>query len=133
MDIRTYWVSPSGKKFYALPKRWHNITPFTPATACYHGWGMFWERIPEAPARTQCTKYELLQCLEEHFPELLVTLKERYAASEELQFYWNSVIRLDRANADFQKAATQLGVTSEQLDGIFAKIGSATAGEGTEA
>lgn len=123
MAIREYWVSPSGEKFYTLPKRWHNLTPFPASVAYAHGWSKFGEHVQEPDhTRTQCTKYELLQCLEQFFPDLLSTLKEKYAANEELQFYWNSVIRLDRTNADFQKAAQELGVTDEQLDEIFQKI-----------
>ena len=74
-------------------------------------------------ARTQCTKYELVTCLQNHFPELLASLRQAYAQSANLQFYWNSVLDLDRNNADFQNLANSLGITSEQLDAIFAKIG----------
>ena len=78
--------------------------------------------VPVIP-RTQCTRYELVQCLQEYFPELLANLRAAYAQSAELQFYWNSVLDLDRNNADFQSLVSSLGVTSEQLDAIFAKIG----------
>lgn len=129
MAIREYWVSPAGEKFYTLPKKWHNLTPFSDKVAYAHGWSRFGEHVQEPDTtRTQCTKYELLHCLEEFFPELLTTLKEKYAASEELQFYWNSVIRLDRTNADFRREAEALGVTDEQLDEIFQKI-TTTGGE----
>ena len=82
-----------------------------------------WKAEHPAPARTQCTKYELVTCLQNHFPELLASLRAAYAQSAELQFYWNSVLDLDRNNADFQSLVSGLGVTSEQLDAIFAKIG----------
>ena len=75
------------------------------------------------PARTTCTKYELVQCLQTHFPELLASLRQAYAQSADLQFYWNSVLDLDRDNADFQQIVSGLGITSAQLDAIFAKIG----------
>ena len=74
------------------------------------------------PARITCTKYELVTCLQDHFPELLESLREAYAQSAELQFYWNSVLDLDRNNADFQNLVQKLGVTSEQIDAIFSKI-----------
>ena len=74
-------------------------------------------------ARTQCTKYELVTCLQNYFPELLASLREAYAQSAELQFYWNSVLDLDRNNADFQNLVNSLGVTDAQLDAIFSKIG----------
>ena len=72
--------------------------------------------------RTTCTKYELVTCLQNHFPELLQMLKDNYAVTPNLQFYWNSVLDLDRNNVDFVNLAQSLGVTSEQLDEIFAKI-----------
>ena len=83
-----------------------------------------WYREHPEPVipRTQCTKYELVTCLQKHFPELLASLREAYAQSADLQFYWNSVLDLDRNNADFLTLANILGVTSEQLDEIFAKI-----------
>ena len=83
-----------------------------------------WYQAHPAPVipRTQCTKYELVKCLQEHFPELLQTLKDNYAVTPNLQFYWNSVLDLDRNNADFQAMTQSLGVTAEQLDAIFAKI-----------
>ena len=85
-----------------------------------------WRRQHPAPPptpRTTCTKYQLVTCLQTYFPELLASLRQAYAASSDLQFYWNSVLDLDRNNADFQNLAQTLGVTSEQLDTIFAKIG----------
>ena len=78
---------------------------------------------PPPPTRTMCTKYELVTCLEAHFPKLLASLRSAYAASPDLQFYWNSVLDLDRNNADFQNLAQSLGVTSAQIDAIFAAIG----------
>ena len=76
---------------------------------------------PPVP-RTTCTKYELVTVLRERFPELLAALRQAYAADADLQFWWNSVNELDRDNADFQAAAEKLGVTSEQLDEIFAAV-----------
>ncbi len=96
-----------------------------------HGWREWtreeydeWHRAHPAPVipRTQCTKYELVKCLQEHFPELLQMLKDNYAVTPNLQYYWNSVLDLDRNNADFQTQVNRLGVTSEQLDEIFSKI-----------
>ena len=77
---------------------------------------------PPPPARTTCTKYELVRCLQTHFPELLTSLRAAYAASPDLQFYWNSVLDLDRSNPDFQAITDTLGITSEQLNAIFEKI-----------
>ena len=103
-----------------------------PEAMTAHGWRDWtreeydaWYREHPEPVipRTQCPKYELVKCLQEHFPELLETLKINYQVNPDLQFYWNSVIELDRANSDFQQLAERLEVTSEQLDAIFAKIG----------
>ena len=103
-----------------------------PEAMTAHGWRDWtreeydeWHRAHPAPVvpRTQCTKYELVTCLQTHFPELRASLRQAYAQSAELQFYWNSVLDLDRNNADFQSLVNSLGVTAEQLDAIFAKIG----------
>ena len=103
-----------------------------PEAMTAHGWRDWtreeydaWYRehpVPVIP-RTQCTKYELVTCLQTHFPELLASLRQAYAQSPDLQFYWNSVLDLDRNNADFRNLVQSLGVTAEQLDEIFAKIG----------
>ena len=102
-----------------------------PEAMIAHGWRDWtreeydeWYRQHPAPVipRTQCTKYELVTCLQKHFPELLQMLKDNYAVTPNLQFYWNSVLDLDRNNADFLTLANSLGVTSEQLDAIFSKI-----------
>ena len=78
---------------------------------------------PVAPyVSGHCSKYQLVRALRERFPELLATLRQAYAADLELQFFWNTVAELDRENTDFQAAAEKLGVTSEQLDDIFAAV-----------
>lgn len=79
---------------------------------------------PPPPARTTCTKYELVRCLQTHFPWSIAKLRAAYDANTDLQFYWNSVVELDRNNVDFQAFADKLGITSE-LDEIFSKIGAA--------
>ena len=76
---------------------------------------------PTVPVTT-CTKYQLVTCLQKYFPELLEALRTAYQQSPDLQFYWNSVLDLDRNNADFQNLAAALGVSEEQLDEIFSKI-----------
>ncbi len=84
-----------------------------------------WRRqhpAPPPPPRTVCTKYELVGVLSKHFPELLAELRQAYAASPELQFYWNTVNDLDRANADFQRFAQTLGISEAQIDAIFAAL-----------
>ena len=84
-----------------------------------------WRRqhpAPPPPPRTTCTKYELVNALQAKFPELLAELRQAYAASAELQFYWASVNELDRNNADFQRFAHTLGISEAQIDAIFAAL-----------
>ena len=84
-----------------------------------------WRRehpAPPPPPRSQCTKYELVRCLQTHFPDLLARLREAYASNQNLQFFWNSVLNLDRENVDFQSIVATLGITESELDEIFQKI-----------
>lgn len=84
-----------------------------------------WRRqhpAPPPPARTTCTKYELVSALQAHFPELLAELLQAYVESPSLQFFWNTVVELDRANADFQRFAQTLGISEAQIDAIFAAL-----------
>ena len=120
--FKGYWLAPTLEKFSTLPAIWHNISPFNENTARSHGWVKCYERVEDVPASRTCTKYELIACLNEHYPSLLASLKEAYAADTDLQFYWNTVIQLDRDNDDFKSAVAKLGVTEEQLDDIFSKI-----------
>ena len=78
---------------------------------------------PEPPPRTTCTKYELVTALRERFPELLTALREAYKADAELQFWWNTVNDLDRANPDFAAAVKKLGIDAAAIDAIFAAVG----------
>lgn len=120
--LKVYWLAPTLEKFDTLPAIWHNTSPFNESTARSHGWVKCYERVEDEPASRTCTKYELIACLTKHYPSLLATLKEAYAAAPALQFYWNTVIQLDRDNDDFKAAVAKLGVTEEQLDDIFSKI-----------
>ena len=120
--FKVYWLAPTLEKFDTLPSTWHNISPFNEGTARSHGWVKCYERVEDEPASRTCTKYELIACLNEHYPSLLASLKEAYAADTDLQFFWNTVIQLDRDNDDFKAAVSKLGVTEEQLDDIFSKI-----------
>lgn len=131
------WLKEEGNRLIQPPVNYQTeagwIMNFykNPEAMTAHGWREFtreefdaWYREHPEPVipRTKCTKYELVTCLQKHFPELLETLKINYQVNPNLQFYWNSVIELDRANSDFQQLAERLDVTSEQLDAIFAKI-----------
>ena len=120
---------PPPVNFYT-GERWIMNFNQSPDAITEYGWREWtkaeydaWHQAHPAPARTTCTKYELVKCLQTCFPELLASLREAYAQSADLQFYWNSVLDLDRNNADFQSLVSGLGITTAQLDAIFAKIG----------
>lgn len=86
-----------------------------------------WREVdaPEEPARelpATCTKYELVNALQELDPELLTSLRAAYAQYEDLQFYWNTVQELARGNGDFRRFALMLGADDAQLDALFARI-----------
>lgn len=77
------------------------------------------------PLPTTCTKYELVNAMQELDPELLTSLRAAYAQYEDLQFYWNTVQELDRNNGDFRRFALMLGADDAQLDALFAAIAEA--------
>ena len=119
-------------KNYLTPDGWVMNFDKSPEQTAAYGWRDWtgaeiaaWKAEHPDPVitRTACTKYELVTCLRTCFPELLASLRTAYANSPDLQFWWNSVLDLDRENADFQQTVSALGITEEQLDAIFAKIG----------
>lgn len=86
--------------------------------------GYIWEApvsVTLAP-RTTCSPYELLVCLESKFPDLFLAFKEALTTNADIRFWWDAVKELDRNNTHFKAMCTQLGVTDEQLDAIFAAI-----------
>ena len=119
------FVTPDGGTIFNFPLNVEamNRYGYTVTEAEAEEWRKEHPVIP--PARTTCTKYELVTCLRTYFPELLANLRDAYMQNTDLQFWWNSVLDLDRDNADFQQTVSALGITSEQLDAIFAKIGEA--------
>ena len=80
---------------------------------------------PAPPPPSTCTKYQLVTALREHFSELLAELRQAYATDAELQFWWNTVIDLDRNNADFGAICERLKIDAETLDAIFDVISEA--------
>ena len=132
------WLKEENNRLIPPPVNYRTATETimnfykNPEAMTAHGWRDWtreeydaWHQAHPQPVipRTTCTKYELVTCLQTHFPELLASLRQAYAQSPDLQFYWNSVLDLDRDNADFRNLVQSLGVTAEQLDAIFAKIG----------
>lgn len=77
---------------------------------------------PDPAPRTTCTKYEFINALKAVDNSLFEQLRTLYSTNSDLQFYWNTIIELDRNNEDFQTFADYAGVTSGQLDEIFDSI-----------
>ncbi len=72
----------------------------------------------ERIAKLTCTKRVFALMLQ----ELGITyamLKELIATNEQAQLEWDLCIELERANPLLDIMAAQLGITSEQLDGLF--------------
>lgn len=133
------WLKEIDEKLCEPPKNYR--TPEGKWIVCFHqsprlmqeyGWrdwseeeiAEFEQQHPDPPPvpRNMCTKYELVTCLQTHFPDLLARLREAYASNQNLQFFWNSVLNLDRENVDFQSIVATLGITESELDEIFQKI-----------
>ncbi len=115
----TYWTSPLGKiKFYSLPGQWRNISPFTEEIAISKGWTKHEEEyIP-----TTCTKYQFLNSLRKNGKELYERFASAYSSNPEFSMFWNSVLDLDRENADFLRFCEELGVSPEQVEAVFSAI-----------
>lgn len=116
------FVTPDGGTIFNFPLNVEamNRYGYTVTEAEAEEWRKEHPVIP--PQRTTCTKYELVTCLRTYFPELLQMLRDNYDVTPSLRFWWNSVLDLDRENADFQQTVSALGITEEQLDEIFSKI-----------
>lgn len=116
---RKYWLSPIGSiKWYGLPRKWHGITPFGESTALSKGWTEHEEEyIP-----TTCTKYQFLNSLRKNGKELYERFASAYSSNPEFSMFWNSVLDLDRENADFLRFCEELGVSPEQVEAVFSAI-----------
>ena len=76
------------------------------------------QKEKERIAKLTCTKRVFALMLQ----ELGITytmLKELIATNEQAQLEWDLCIELERANPLLDIMAAQLGITSEQLDGLF--------------
>lgn len=118
-------------KNYLTPNGWIMNFDKSPEQMAAYGWRDWteteiaaWKAEHTDPVitRTACTKYELITCLRTCFPDLLASLRDAYMQNTDLQFWWNSVLDLDRDNADFRQTVAALEITEAQLDEIFAKI-----------
>lgn len=76
------------------------------------------EKEKEHIAKLTCTKRVFALMLQ----ELGITytmLKELIATNEQAQLEWDLCVELERSNPLLDVMALQLGITSEQLDGLF--------------
>lgn len=121
---RYVYVNPTGYPIEQLPKEWHGISPFTEAKAIEHKWRKVWLPDPEPVKEpvTKCTKYDLVKCLREHFPEYLEKLKDAYGKDSHVAFFWNTVNDLDRNNAEFIELAHAIGFDDTQIDEVFSLV-----------
>lgn len=79
-------------------------------------------RVDENPP-TECTKYEFVRAIRALDQSLYASLMRLYSSSVEIQFFWNTVNDLDRANADFQRLSDAAGLDDVKLYDIFHWIG----------
>lgn len=121
---RFIYVNPTGYPIEQLPREWHGISPFTEAQAVAHRWRKVWLPDPEPVKEpvTKCTKYDLVKCLREHFPEYLEKLKDAYGKNSHVAFFWNTVNDLDRNNAEFIELAHAIGFDDTQIDEVFSLV-----------
>ena len=121
---RYVYVNPTGYPIEQLPKEWHGISPFTEAQSVAHRWRKVWLPDPEPVKEpvTKCTKYDLVKCLREHFPEYLDKLKDAYSKNSHVAFFWNTVNDLDRNNAEFIELAHAIGFDDTQIDEVFSLV-----------
>jgi len=109
------YIDPNGTQYPVLPNPWQNHSPMTDDIAVQLGW-----TIRTEAAKT-CTKYQLVTVLQADYPNLYEQLLTAYAENPIVAFYWNTVIELDRTNAQFKQMQEVLGVSDAIVEEIFAK------------
>ena len=87
-----------------------------------HGKPLFYDPEPVKEPVTKCTKYDLVKCLREHFPEYLDKLKDAYGKNSHVAFFWNTVNDLDRNNEEFIELAHAIGFDDTQIDEVFSLV-----------
>lgn len=73
----------------------------------------------ERIAKLSCTKRDFVLMLQEMGVDYFATLKPLIESNPQAQLEWELCERLYRFNPMLDLMASQLGVTSEQLDGLF--------------
>lgn len=76
------------------------------------------QKEKERIAKLTCTKRVFALMLQE-FGISYTMLKELIATNEQAQLEWDLCVELERSNPLLDIMAAQLGITAEQLDGLF--------------
>ena len=121
--IKFYTEQPLDKEFYNLDKVEETELEYVIDGEEYVLKDEAWEEKQaliekERIAKLTCTKRVFALMLQ----ELGITytmLKELIATNEQAQLEWDLCIELQRSNPLLDIMAMQLGITSEQLDGLF--------------
>ena len=116
--IKFYTEQPLQAEFYNLDKVEETSLEYVLDGEEYVLKDEAWEEERERIAKLTCTKRVFALMLQ----ELGITytmLKQLIATNEQAQLEWDLCIELERANPLLDIMAAQLGITSEQLDGLF--------------
>ena len=113
------WIQEQNNPYYIIEEiepiegiRYFKITDITPTPEEQE------QAEKERIAKLTCTKRVFALMLQ----ELGITytqLKELIATNEQAQLEWDLSVQLERGNPLLDVMAFQLGITSEQLDGLF--------------
>ena len=116
------WVK-NGERF-VNPLKYAGMVVWNPTEAQLVAAGYHFEidPVPEPTPLTVCKKYQLVRCLETFHPAMLAEFRAAYVADADLNFYYNTVIELDRNDSKFKWAQEKLGVSDETVDEIFEGI-----------
>ena len=121
--IKFYTETPLDKEFYNLDEVIETQDEYVLDGEEYVLKDEAWEEKQaqaekERIAKLKCTKRVFVLMLQ----ELGISynqLKELISTNEQAQLEWDLCVELERANPLLDLMAIQLGVTSEQLDGLF--------------
>jgi hypothetical protein len=122
-QIKFYTEQPLDKEFYNLDKVEETDLEYVLDGEEYVLKDASWEekqaqKEKERIAKLTCTKRVFALMLQ----ELGITytmLKQLIATNEQAQLEWDLCVELERQNPLLDVMALQLGITSEQLDGLF--------------
>lgn len=120
------YTDPDGNTYSELPKIWNNCSPITEQFLLDNHWTIEIVDDEEQQFTTNiCSKYQFINAIKKYDqetgadPSLYNTLIALYTNSPVFQFYWNSVLQLDRNNEDFQLLFQQAGLPISVLNRLF--------------